>query len=331
MYKTPEIDTMYKAVDFQKDIKAPRIDEIGVDLLLENRKLFTGIEQNNQSIPFGWAFAEDNFNADYEAMQINIPVTEPGDIWQLGNHRLICGNPIDIDAVNKLMDGVKARMVFTDPLWSMVYGGTRMGQEQRQIFNDKMSAEDFYTILFAVLKSIASVCESGTPAYIVMNAKEIVAFTNATNETGYHWSSTIIWGRNNHILSRKDYHEKYEPIWYGLINGDKNICPLRDRKQDDYWKFDDFLMRELHQGMKPITLATKAINNSSHTGDAVLDLFGGSGTTLLACEQSGRVGYMMELDCVYCDVILKRYINQMKTDAGVFLLRDGNKTAYNEI
>jgi len=154
---------------------------------------------------------------------------------------------------------------------------------------------------------------------------------NATEAAGFHWSSTIIWAKDRLVLSRKDYHTQYEPIYYGWLDGEKRLCPLEDRQQSDLWQFDRPAKSKEHPTMKPIALAAKAINNSSRRGDAVLDLFGGSGTTLLAAEQTERICQMMELDPKYCDVITKRFIEYQKSDSGVFLLRDGVKTTYNEI
>lgn len=244
----------------------------------------------------------------------------------------MCGDSTDIGEVARLMDGKKTQCVFTDPPWNVDYGGnSHPSWKQRQILNDKMSTEEFGEFLRKTFRAAASVCEPGAMCYCVMSAQEWGNIMNALAECGFHWSSTIIWYKDSLVLSRKDYHTQYEPIWYGWLEGDKRLCPLQDRQQSDVWEIDRPKKSVEHPTMKPIALAGKAINNSSHTGEVILDLFGGSGTTLLACEQTGRVGYMMELDCAYCDVIVKRFINQIQTDAEVFLLRDGVKTAYNEL
>ena len=153
---------------------------------------------------------------------------------------------------------------------------------------------------------------------------------NVLRAAGYHWSSAIIWAKDSLVLSRKDYHTQYEPIWYGWLDG-KRLCPLKDRKQSDLWQIPRPKVSVEHPTMKPVALVAKALMNSSHTGDSVLDLFGGSGTTIIAAEQTDRVGYMMELDPKYCDVIVKRYIAQVDGDEGVFLLRGSEKAAYNEL
>jgi DNA modification methylase len=178
---------------------------------------------------------------------------------------------------------------------------------------------------------MASASDPGAMIYVVMSAKEWGTLRYAMEEAGCHWSSTIIWAKNTHVMSRKDYHTRYEPIWYGWFKNAKGLCHLTDRKQNDVWEIDRPQKSPDHPTTKPIALAGLAINNSSKHGDAVLDLFGGSGTTLLAAEQTGRTAYLMELDPKYADVIVKRYIKQQETDEGVFLLRGDMKMAYHEI
>lgn len=275
---------------------------------------------------------EDDFDSEAEAATIETPITQPGDIWLLGNHRLMCGDSTDNEQVSVLMDGKKARMVFTDPPWNVNYGGgAHPSWKQRQILNDKMSTEDFYDFLLAAFKAMASVGEPGAMVYVVMSAQEWGACMGAMREAGYHWSSTIIWAKDSLVLSRKDYHTQYEPIWYGWLEGEKRLCPLQDRQQSDLWEIPRPKKSPEHPTTKPVALAGKAIGNSSRAGDVVLDLFGGSGTTLIAAEQSDRICHTMELDPKYCDVIVRRFIKQQESDAGVFLLRGDEKTAWHEI
>jgi DNA modification methylase len=157
----------------------------------------------------------------------------------------------------------------------------------------------------------------------------------ALREAGYHWSSTVIWAKDSLVLSRKDYHTQYEPLWYGwLEKADgkaKRLCPLKDRKQSDLWQIPRPKVSAEHPTMKPVALVAKALLNSSRTGDIVLDLFGGSGTTLIAAEQTERICRMMELDPKYCDVIVRRYIELTGSDDSVFLLQDGVKSSYAEV
>ncbi len=275
---------------------------------------------------------EDDFDGDAEAEKITEPITRPGDIWLLGNHRLMCGDSTDMGAVSALTDGKKVRMVFTDPPWNVDYGGgSHPSWKQRQILNDSMSAEDFHKFLLAAFRAMASVSDPGCMTYMVMSAQEWGSAMTAMKEAGYHWSSTIIWAKDRLVLSRKDYHTQYEPIWYGWLEGEKRLCPLQDREQSDLWQISRPSKSEEHPTMKPVALAGRAITNSSRSGDAVLDLFGGSGTTLVAAEQSGRTAYLMELDPKYADVIVKRFIKLRESDADIYLQRGGVKTAYHEL
>lgn len=207
------------------------------------------------------------------------------------------------------MNGKKARFVFTDPPWNVDYGASKNPRwKLRTIANDNMSTEDFGAFLYAAFKAMKAVSEPGCMTYIVMSAQEWGNLMNALRELNYHWSSTIIWSKDQLVLSRKDYHTQYEPIWYGWTQGTR-LCPLKDRTQSDLWEIPRPKVSEEHPTMKPVALVAKAMENSSRAGDTVLDLFGGSGTTLIAAEQLGRTCHMMELDPKYCDVIIERWEN----------------------
>lgn len=202
-------------------------------------------------------------------------------------------------------------MVFTDPPWNVNYGAVKennaMGYKPRTIKNDFMGTDEFKEFMRSSFNSMNKACKPGAMTYVVMSSQEWGNMMLMLNANEYHWSSTLIWNKDRLVLSRKDYHTKYEPIWYGWKDGEKRLCPLRDRTQSDVWDFDRPARSDEHPTMKPVELVARAINNSSHNGDVVLDLFGGSGTTLIACEQLGRVCYMCELDEHYCDVILNRW------------------------
>jgi DNA modification methylase len=273
---------------------------------------------------------EDNFDAEKAAAEIKTPVTQRGDIWMLGKHRLMCGDSTLLSDVQKLMDGQKARFVFTDPPWNVDYGSdTRHPSwKPRQILNDRMSTEEFGAFLLRAFNCMREVSEAGCMTYVVMSAQEWGNLMNMMREAGYHWSSTVIWKKDSLVLSRKDYHTQYEPIWYGWLEGTR-LCPLKDRKQSDVWEIPRPKVSEEHPTMKPVTLVAKAMLNSSHAGDLALDLFGGSGTTMIAAQQTGRVCFMMELDPKYCDVIVKRYVSQFGDNAA-FLLRGDEKIPYVE-
>lgn len=241
------------------------------------------------------------------------PKTKLGDLVQLGNHRLICGDSTDSAVIDRLMDGTKADMVFTDPPWNVNYGavekGNAMGYKPRTIKNDFMGTDEFKEFMYSAFKTMNNASKDGCMTYVVMSAQEWGNMMLTLAQNNYHWSSTIIWNKDHLVLSRKDYHTKYEPIWYGWKDGAPRLCPLEDRKQSDVWDFDRPIRSEEHPTMKPVPLVAKAVMNSSKTGDAVLDLFGGSGTTLIACEQLSRNCYMAELDPIYCDVIIERWEN----------------------
>lgn len=232
-----------------------------------------------------------------------------GDIWQLGNHRLICGDSTCIETVDRLMNGEKADMVFTDPPWNVNYGQENDRWKMRSILNDSMSTEDFKEFMYNAFKAMNNASKPGCMTYVVMSAQEWGNMMLTLAENDYHWSSTIIWNKDQLVLSRKDYHTKYEPIWYGWKAGESRLCPLKDRKQCDVWDFERPKRSDEHPTMKPVTLVARAITNSSKKENNVLDLFGGSGTTLIGCEQTGRKCFMSELDPKYCDVIIQRWEN----------------------
>lgn len=234
-----------------------------------------------------------------------------GDIWQLGNHRLICGDSTSIEQIDRLMNGEYADMVFTDPPWNVNYGAQQNhpSWKARQIMNDSMTTDEFKEFMYNAFKAMNNASKAGCMTYVVMSAQEWGNMMLTLAENDYHWSSTIIWNKDQLVLSRKDYHTKYEPIWYGWKAGESRLCPLEDRKQCDVWDFERPKRSDEHPTMKPVPLVARAITNSSKKGNNVLDLFGGSGTTLIACEQTGRKCFMSELDPKYCDVIIQRWEN----------------------
>ena len=239
------------------------------------------------------------------------PVSKRGEIYQLGRHRLMCGDSTSPDDVGCLMQNVKAAMVFTDPPWNVNYGAIEQGNPQgyrpRTIFNDFMGTEDFKNFMFKSFKNMKENTLPGAMIYVVMSAQEWGNMMLTLAQNDFHWSSTIIWNKDRLVLFRKDYHTKYEPIWYGWSEGEARLHPLPDRKQSDVWDIPRPSKSDDHPTMKPVELVVRAIQNSSDPNAVVLDLFGGSGTTLIACEQTGRQGYTMELDPKYCDVIRRRW------------------------
>ena len=260
-------------------------------------------------------FAEEEEPADiveddYDITPPEEPKAKRGDIYKLGNHRLMCGDSTSIDDVSLLMAGEKASMGFTDPPWNVNYGAVKEGNAQgykpRTILNDFMGTEDFKEFMNKAFASLNFAMKDGAMTYVVMSAQEWGNMMLTLAQNNYHWSSTIIWNKDSLVLSRKDYHTKYEPIWYGWKEGTR-LCPLEDRKQSDVWDIPRPKKSEEHPTMKPVELVARAITNSSKKGDIVIDLFGGSGTTLIASEQTGRCCRMMELDPKYVDVIVNRW------------------------
>ena len=221
------------------------------------------------------------------------PKTKLGDIYQLGNHRLMCGDSTSIDAVEKLMDGQKADMVFTDPPYGVDYKG---------INND--SRNGLEDLLRGAFGNYFAVSKSGASIYCFHSDRCADVFHKVFREF-FHFSSMIIWAKNSLTLSQTDYQSQHEPCLYGWMDNGTHSWHS-DRKQTSLWKFDKERVAG-HTTPKPVALVEKAISNSSKSGDIVIDLFGGSGSTLIAAEKIGRHSILMELDPKYCDVIIKRW------------------------
>lgn len=232
-----------------------------------------------------------------------------GDLWTLGPHRLLVGDATgDLSA---LMQGDEAHLVVTDPPWNVNYGAVKKGNAQgykpRKILNDNMGSE-FGDFMTASADSLKANSRPGAPLYLFMSAQEWPVIHEALSGAGFHWSSTIIWAKDTLVLSRKDYHTQYEPIWYGWNDAGPRLTPVVDRKQSDVWECPRPKRSELHPTTKPTALIARAICNSSQIGDIVLDPFGGSGSTLIACHGERRKARLVELDPKYADVILRRYM-----------------------
>lgn len=233
------------------------------------------------------------------------PVTKPGDLWTLGEHRLLCGdstNPLDVKRV--LSDGTAA-MLFTDPPWNVAIGkDSNPRHRQREgLVNDDLGA-DFSTFLHAW--TAACLPSLDGDLYCVMGSREWPAIDQALRDAGMHWSAVIVWVKDSFVLGRRNYHPRFEPIWYGW-SGRKSSSYIGGRDQDDVWEFKRPKVSDEHPTMKPVGLVARAVQNSSKTGDLVFDPFGGSGSTLMACQQTNRRCATIEIDPQYCDVIIKRW------------------------
>jgi len=309
------------------EIELKDIELGGIDLLLTG---FTDKELNKFLDN-----KEDIEDDEYDPTPPEVAKSRLGDLWSLGKHKLLCGDSTVIDDVKRLVGEQSMDMIFTDPPWNVNYGAVKEGNEQgnkpRTIMNDYMSTEAFKDFMVSAFRCMNDVSKDGAMVYVVMSAQEWANVMSSLFETDFHWSSTIIWNKDRLVLSRKDYHTKYEPIWYGWKNGEARLCPLEDRKQNDVWDVDRPSKSDLHPTMKPLELVGRAIKNSSHRNDNVLDLFGGSGSTLITAEQLDRQCYMMELDPKYIDVIVNRYVQFKNNDEDVTVLRNGETLRYKQV
>ena len=241
------------------------------------------------------------------------PVTKPGDLWILGRHRLLCGDATKKEDVERLMDGKKADMVFTDPPYNISYQGVK---DKRGIINDKMSDDDFV----GFLQQSIMVCDT---VYVCCSWQYDHLFKQAMTNLGIPPKAMIIWNKVNPAQHLDKYFKQHEIIfYYGKFGGEKTL-------RGDIWECKR-QRNTVHPTMKPIKLIAMALDDNPDK-KIIYDGFGGSGSTLIACEQLNRTCYMMEIDPVYCDVIVQRYINLKGHDGDVYLERDGNKIAFSNV
>ena len=225
------------------------------------------------------------------------------------------------------MNGQKANMVFTDPPYNVAYEGST--EDKLTIQNDDMSSEEFYNFLSKVFNNYFEIMEEGAPIYVCHADSEGENFRRAYREAGLKLAECIIWVKNAFVMGRQDYHWRHEPILYGWKEGKAHYF-VDDRTQDTVWEIPKPQRNGEHPTMKPLALCARGIKNSSKPKDLVVDLFGGSGSTLMAAAEVDRICYTMELDEKYTDVILLRYINQYGAD-DVYLVRDGETIPYSEV
>jgi DNA modification methylase len=265
---------------------------------------------------------DDDYDVDPDAVA---PLAKAGDLWTLGRHRMMCGDSTDAEAVNFLMAGVRANLVVTDPPYNVAYESA----DGKKIQNDSMSDGNFYEFLLAAFKNMAAHMAEGGSAYIFHADAEGLNFRRAFKDAGFHISGVCIWAKNSLVLGRSPYQWQHEPVLYGwLPNGTHKW--FSDRKQSTIWNFDKPKRSADHPTMKPIPLLAYPIRNSSAPNGVVLDLFGGSGSTLIACDQTDRICYTMELDPKYASVIVDRYIAEHGSTDGVTVLRDGEALSYGD-
>jgi DNA modification methylase len=228
-------------------------------------------------------------------------VTVSGDVWVLGEHRLLCGDATSSDAIATVLAGGLADMVFTDPPYNVAYEGKTA--RKLKIDNDALGGK-FYEFLREACANMIAACKGAI--YVCMSSSELHTLYRAFSDAGGHWSTFVIWAKHHFTLGRSDYQRQYEPILYGWRKGvDHFWCG--DRDQGDVWSIKRPMANLEHPTMKPVELVERALRNSSKTRDTILDPFGGSGTTLIACEKTGRQARVIELDPNYCDVIIRRW------------------------
>lgn len=247
---------------------------------------------------------EDVIDDDYEEDTPIVPNSKLGQIYQLGRHRLMCGDSTNPEDVEKLMNNQLADLLITDPPYNVAYEGKQ--DSKMTIKNDSQDEDEFYKFLLAAFSNAKAVMKAGASFYVWYASAEAINFNKALKDAELSARQELIWAKNQMVIGRQDYQWQHEPCLYGWAEGGSHSW-YSDRKQTTILKFDKPQRSDLHPTMKPIPLFDYQIKNSSKSGDIVLDLFGGSGTTLMACEQDGRNAYLMEFDPRYVDVIIDRW------------------------
>ena len=266
---------------------------------------------------------EDDFDVDAELEKPTF--SKSGDVWTLGRHRLFCGDSTKADTFAVLMNGRKANLVVTDPPYNVNYEGTA-----GKIKNDNLADEKFYQFLFDAFSNIEKVMADDASIYVFHADTEGLNFRKAFSDAGFYLSGCCIWKKPSLVLGRSPYQWQHEPCLYGWKKSGKHQW-YADRKQTTIWEFEKTKRNTDHPTMKPIPLLAYPIQNSSMSNTLVLDPFGGSGSTMIACEQTDRDCYTIELDEKYCDVIVKRYIEQVGSADGVSVERDGKTYTFAEL
>ena len=266
---------------------------------------------------------DDDFDVGAELAQPTM--TKPGDIWTLGRHRLICGDSTKAETYDLLMGSTKANLVITDPPYNVNYEGSA-----GKIKNDNMADEAFYNFLLDAYTQMHSAMADDASIYVFHADTEGLNFRRAFADAGFYLSGCCIWKKQSLVLGRSPYQWQHEPCLYGWKKNGKHQW-YTGRKETTIWEFDKPKKNGDHPTMKPIPLLAYPIMNSSMSNSVVLDPFGGSGSTLIACEQTDRICYTVELDEKFCDVIVKRYIEQVGGADGVTVQRDGLTYKYSEV
>lgn len=253
---------------------------------------------------------------------------ERGDVWVVGRHRLMCGDATSPEDVETLMDGKKANLIITDPPYNVAFESS----DGLSIKNDKMENDKFYEFLLAAFKNMAEHLEKGGSAYVFHADTEGLNFRKAFIDAGFHLSGCCIWVKNSLVLGRSDYQWQHEPVLYGFLQNGKHYWSKNaGRSQTTIWNFDKPKKNKNHPTSKPLDLLAYPIGNSSQENAIVIDTFGGSGSTLMTCEQTNRICHTMELDEKYASVILRRYVEDTDDADNVYVIRNGEKLMYSDL
>lgn len=253
---------------------------------------------------------------------------EKGDIWTVGRHTLMCGDATSKEDVDKLMDGKKANLVITDPPYNVAFESS----DGLSIKNDKMANDKFYEFLLSAFRNMAEHLEKGGAVYVFHADTEGLNFRKAFVDAGFHLSGCCIWVKNSLVLGRSDYQWQHEPVLYGFLQNGKHYWSKNaGRSQTTIWNFDKPKKNENHPTSKPLDLLAYPIGNSSQENTIVIDPFGGSGSTLMACEKTNRICHTMELDEKYASVILRRYVEDTGDSENVYVIRGGKKLSYKDL
>ena len=303
-------------------VEMQELQELGFDLSLtgfDEKELtdLLGVDADGEA-------KEDDF--DLSAALEKAAFVQRGDIWTVGRHKLMCGDATSVEDVSALMGDTKANLILTDP----PYGVSFKSASGLTIQNDSMKNEEFYTFLLSSFQRMAEHLEKGGSAYVFHADTEGLNFRKAFIDAGFHLAGCCIWVKDSLVLGRSDYQWQYEPVLYGFMQNGKHHW-YSDRKQTTIWHFDKPKRNANHPTSKPLDLLGYPIGNSTQENGVVMDTFGGSGSTLMACEQMNRICYTMELDEKYASVILRRYVEDTGNADGVYVVRDRKQIAYAEL
>ena len=275
----------------------------------------------------GKSEAEDD-DFDLSAALEKASFVQRGDIWTVGRHRLMCGDATSAEDVAALMDGKKANLIVTDPPYNVAFESS----DGLSIKNDKMANDKFYEFLLSAFQNMAANLEKGGAAYVFHADTEGLNFRKAFVDAGFHLAGCCIWVKNSLVLGRSDYQWQHEPVLYGFLQNGKHYWSKNaGRSQTTIWNFDKPKKNKNHPTSKPLDLLAYPIGNSSRENSIVIDTFGGSGSTMMACEQTNRICYTMELDEKYASVILRRFVENGGDPKGVYVIRNGEKYMYPDL